>query len=110
RDTVPEPIDEAVARALSKSPADRFLTAGDFARALDVRQTTASNPSAAAPAGRRRMWIAAGAAVVVVVAALGALRVTGRLGSSGHHAVLGRRTQLTSSGNILSPAISPDGK
>ncbi|MBW8770238.1 MAG: protein kinase [Gemmatimonadetes bacterium] len=34
RNTVPTPVDEAIARALSKVPADRFATAGEFATAL----------------------------------------------------------------------------
>ena len=35
RDTVPEQIDAAIMCALAKLPADRFLTAGDFADALE---------------------------------------------------------------------------
>jgi len=34
RGTVPAPMDEAIARALAKVPADRFVTAGEFAGAL----------------------------------------------------------------------------
>ena len=36
RDTVPEGVDSAVFKALSKVPADRFETAGAFIRALDT--------------------------------------------------------------------------
>ena len=36
RETVPEPVEQAVARAMAKSPADRFPTAADFARALET--------------------------------------------------------------------------
>lgn len=39
RKAVPVPIETAVLRALEKLPADRFATAGEFAAALDVRDT-----------------------------------------------------------------------
>ena len=35
RSAVPQAIDDAVASALDKTPADRFASAGEFARALD---------------------------------------------------------------------------
>jgi eukaryotic-like serine/threonine-protein kinase len=46
RETVPAPVDEAVAKALAKAPADRFGTAGEFARALESGQqaTVVSTP------------------------------------------------------------------
>ena len=34
RDSVPEPVEQALTRALAKAPADRFATAAEFARAL----------------------------------------------------------------------------
>ena len=40
RDTVPEGVDNAVARALAKVPADRFRSAGEFAHALMVSPGT----------------------------------------------------------------------
>jgi len=52
RETVPEGIDNAVARALSKVPADRFASASEFARGLALTGATAS-----ANAGTRRRWI-----------------------------------------------------
>ena len=36
RDTVPEGVDDAITKALAKTPADRFATAEEFARALDA--------------------------------------------------------------------------
>src|SRR5437899_8498574 len=50
RDTVPDGIDSAVAKALSKVPADRFAGAGDFARAL----ATGNQERGPAPARSRR--------------------------------------------------------
>src|SRR6476661_172462 len=52
RDTVSPELDAAVAKALSKTPADRFATAGDFSRALTVRSDSDSGtgPATSAPA------------------------------------------------------------
>ena len=52
RETVPGPMEQAIGRALAKSPADRFGSAAEFARALevDVRHgTEPAAPSAPAP-------------------------------------------------------------
>src|SRR5881409_3724244 len=68
RDTVPEGIDAAVAKALSKVPADRFGSAAEFAAALAV-------PGAGPSAGwrRRRVAVAASIAGAVALAALAVL-------------------------------------
>jgi serine/threonine-protein kinase len=50
RDTVPEAVERAVAKALSRSPADRFASAGEFGRALDDG-LAATRVSASVPAG-----------------------------------------------------------
>ena len=48
RDTVPEWLEQAVARALAKAPADRFATAADFIAALiQPRTVTGEEPAAA---------------------------------------------------------------
>ena len=111
RSTVPPEIDAAVARALAKTPADRFTSAGEFARALAVHHSTqqlAAEAPAAAPSRRSRRPIAlALGAVVVVAAAVGAY--TMRPEPAGP-ASIGAKTQLTNSGGVLWPAISPDGK
>src|SRR5450432_395335 len=56
RDTVPASIDEA----LAKTPADRFASAGEFSRALDVKATTDVGASATpiAKSSRRTAIIA----------------------------------------------------
>ena len=114
RDTVPPSIDAAVEKALAKTPADRFATAGEFSRALEVkgrRDTPASAPAETARP-RGRIAIIAGVVALVAVAAGGVYAYRGRsvpIASSGV-AALGPRTQLTSSGAVLVPAISPDGK
>src|SRR6184192_3765092 len=67
RDTIPPAIDGAVSKALAKAPADRFVTAAQFAEAL--------TPSVTGPVRLRltaRRILAAGA----VTAAVGALVLT----------------------------------
>jgi eukaryotic-like serine/threonine-protein kinase len=101
RDTVPEGVDAAVARALSKVPADRFPSAGEFVRAL----------SGAAPARRRlpgqvRGVVAVGLAGAAIVTAIGYTlthRAPARL-------VQPDQLQLTSTGNARTPALSTDGR
>jgi len=61
RDTVPEGIDSAVAKALAKVPADRFASAAEFAAAL-------AEPGARSTAGRRRRRVAVAASIAGVVA------------------------------------------
>jgi eukaryotic-like serine/threonine-protein kinase len=48
RESVPEPLEQAITRALAKTPADRFQTGADFARALALSEV--SSPRASAPA------------------------------------------------------------
>ena len=109
RDTLPESVDEAVTKALSKTPADRFATAGDFVRALDAgaKQTA---PAVAAPAKRRPAVLAGAAAVAVLLLGTAAYAARGMFAHKAAHASLGQKTQLTVSGGIYVPAISPDGK
>jgi serine/threonine protein kinase len=68
RDTVPEPVEDAVLTALAKLPADRFASAAEFAAAL-----TATGSGAPRPRGRRavRGW-RFGALLVGVAAVAGA--------------------------------------
>ena len=67
RGTVPESVDEAIAKALAKVPADRFTSVAEFRAALDQTQALPSG-------GRRRPTLAASlagaVALVVLVAAL----------------------------------------
>ncbi|MEO7456315.1 MAG: protein kinase, partial [Gemmatimonadaceae bacterium] len=113
RDTVPSVVDAAVDKALSKTPADRFTTAGDFMRALEMKPTgvheAGYDAGHAAPTRRRSMIVAGVAAAVIAIAgATAAFR--GVFTKPVGHASLGNRAQLTTSGNVNVPAISPDGK
>ena len=105
RDTTPDPVDAAVAKALAKVPADRFATAAEFAAALEAR-----GPAAAWPARWRSPMRWAGSAAVLVLAALGAWAIWGRAAGRGATVFLEQRRQLTFTGEILGPAVSPDGK
>ncbi|MFL5495041.1 MAG: protein kinase domain-containing protein [Gemmatimonadales bacterium] len=56
RETVPEMVEQAVAKALAKAPADRFVTAGEFAKALEEgpqpsRQAMPATATATLPSG-----------------------------------------------------------
>ncbi|MEO7962410.1 MAG: protein kinase, partial [Gemmatimonadaceae bacterium] len=70
RDTVPDEVEAAVLKAVSRYPADRFATAGDFAAALVARPVSLrSGERVVTPrAATWKMlapWTAAGAACVV---------------------------------------------
>ena len=107
RSTVPEAIDAAVFQALAKVPADRFPTAGDFVRALSATNATAPHAAAARPGRGLKLGAIAGGVVVLAIA--GAL-LAGRLGRKAAPVALRDRTQLTSTGQIIGPSLSPDGK
>lgn len=61
RESVPQAVDAALARAMAKSPADRFATAAEFSNALG------ESDARVAPRVARRLGIAAGAAVLVAL-------------------------------------------
>jgi serine/threonine protein kinase len=52
RETVPDGVAAAAARALGKAPADRFATAAEFARALDESPSTSPNTTIVRPSAR----------------------------------------------------------
>ncbi len=105
RDTVPEGIDAAVAKALAKVPADRFGGAADFAAALAAPRAV---PTAAWR--RRRVAVVGGILVALAIGAAlwFAVHTTGR--QRGPAFVVRDRTQLTFTGNAAVPAISAEGK
>ena len=75
RQGMPPALDNAIARALAKAPADRFATAREFAEAITAGANAPAG-SAKRPPGRRIVW--AGASVVVVAAAIVAFAVARR--------------------------------
>ncbi|MFI5280809.1 MAG: protein kinase [Gemmatimonadales bacterium] len=101
RDTVPEGINAAVAKALSKVPADRFPSANAFAAEL-------ARPAGPASAGRRPRWVVPAAAGLVLVA-LGATAWVVMRGGTASGAFTPQLEQLTTDGNAHGAALSPDG-
>jgi serine/threonine-protein kinase len=120
RSAVPENVEETLARALEKLPADRFGTAHEFAASLEGRSPTSGTRAAAsAPAPRRpsRMRdpvvLALGAALVIALGAAGfALRPGGSPGSPlrpVRFVVFAGDSVHPVSGFPWPAAISPDG-
>src|SRR4029079_7791826 len=71
RDTVSPELDAAVAKALAKTPADRFASEGDCVRALEVKHPSAATvvTPVARPSNRRSQLVGA----VVVLGAVAAV-------------------------------------
>ena len=79
RDTVPEGVDAAVARALAKVPADRFSSAAAFGGAL--RSPTSAEVSQSTPRSGSRWRVLAVVGILAALAATGVwLRERGRTG------------------------------
>ena len=76
RPAVPPVVADSLARALAKSPADRFNPVGQFAEAL-IRPATVEAPATVPHRGTRRGWLA-GAIAAVVVMAVGGWYFAGR--------------------------------
>ncbi|HXY29871.1 MAG TPA: protein kinase, partial [Gemmatimonadaceae bacterium] len=102
RDTVPEPVEGAVMKALAKTPADRYASAGEFAR--EVQAGLAMRARRA-----RRPWVLRTALTVAAAAAVVWIALSVRP-SRPKTAILADRVQLTSTGEVKFPSISPDGK
>src|SRR5438093_1131618 len=101
RASVPPHVEAAVARALEKTPADRFHSAAEFAAALQ------SPVSIAAPLGRHAIVMGAAVAAAVVIA-VGAFMM---LRPAAPPVVIGRSEQLTADPGLeIQPSLSPDGR
>ena len=98
RDTVPEGIDNAVARALAKVPADRYASAAELAAALQRRETS-RRPS------RRQVATLLGTLLVLGLSAAATFLFRGRPPT-----LPVAQRQLTYTGHASQPAISPDGR
>ena len=108
-------LEATVMRCLAKRPADRFQTADELLTQLEPLATpsggitpTSTRPVQGwKPGGRMRLWpIAAAVAVVVLGAVAWALRPAGR----GPTLMQLDRKQLTFTGNVQAPSLSPDGR
>jgi hypothetical protein len=102
RDSVPESVDLAVAKALSKVPADRYSSAGAFAAALSSERA-----GIASPALKRRVvpWLAAAIGAVLLAAAGGITLARVNRPEPSPPAI---RRQITFSGRVDVPVLSPD--
>jgi hypothetical protein len=100
RDTVPEGVDGAVARALAKVPADRFASAGEFAASL----RTEAPGEARRRGSRGAIWAGAAAGLLAIAAGVGFLvwqRQPPRAPPT--------PVKMTSAGDITAAGLSPDG-
>jgi len=99
-------VAEAVHRALEKLPADRFVTAADFAKALEGPTATTGRFASAPGARPRARWRWAPAPLLLAGLVVGL--VGGRL--LFHRAALREtRTRLTFTGDANSPTVTRDG-
>jgi eukaryotic-like serine/threonine-protein kinase len=115
RDTVPEPVDHAVLKALAKIPADRWSSARAFADALRGGGTLVASSgrgfvaslgrSARRVGGSVAFWRGA-AVVIAVVAGVLAWTVFRAPAPTGEFQLT---NQLTFDGKVIGAAISPDG-
>ena len=76
RERVPEPVDKALIQAMAKAPADRFASAAEFAKALDLSLTepvdmrASQRPVVQTRLGPSRVLLALGATAIVAVLAV----------------------------------------
>ncbi|HEV8362659.1 MAG TPA: protein kinase [Gemmatimonadaceae bacterium] len=109
RDTVPQALDQAVAKALARLPVDRFATAGAFSQAAAA--AIASSIGSASEASQRRRLLLVGAGAIAVIGGLVWSVALARRGSNVEQLVLGKANQITAEAGLeVHPAISPDGK
>ena len=105
-DDVPPPLQQAVQKALSKDPEDRFAGAADFAAALEFRSGSSRGP------GRRSLAAAAlGTLLVLGLAFYAGRRLPERAAGESHASGLNSKLSQLTFGEGLEewPAWSPDG-
>ena len=106
RDSLPEAMDRATTKALAKVPADRFTSAGEYARALAA---AASTPESTGRRVKPQTALAAAALLIVIAGGVWAVGAKSD-GTTGPRAVLQDRTQITFTGRVTRPTITADGK
>ena len=105
RDTVPEGVSRAIARALARTPADRFKSASEFVAAAE-----AGSHAAQPPRPGRRAAALIGALTLLALVGIVWFLARAALGQRSRGFLLGTKVQLTNSADVLHPSISPDGK
>jgi len=118
RDTVPEPVEDAVLTALAKLPADRFATAGEFSAALDGptgRRTGGQSPRRLIRPSARLPVLTGALVLATALAAWGWLRPSGGDPAVSRQQVVLWKSRLPSPLDPGAPvvssqfAIAPDG-
>ena len=107
RPTISGAIERATEKALAKVPADRFTSAGDFARALaavDVEEC------AGVRTGGNAKWIVGGAVAAAIIGVALYMAGHGSAEAPRARATLRDRVQLTNTGNVILATVSDDGK
>jgi eukaryotic-like serine/threonine-protein kinase len=109
RDSVPESVAAALTRALARTPADRFVDVGTFARALVAAEPVPQRSPASPGRSRRlRLGLFAGLPAVMVLV-LSALWFRSRDGGA-PFPTIGSTSQVTRDPALeLDPALSPNG-
>nr|MBA2627881.1 serine/threonine-protein kinase [Gemmatimonadales bacterium] len=118
RPAVPPVLADAIMRCLEKKPADRWQSAGELLSQVEAAQTptggstpTNTRPIAVVRARRSPLFLSGAVILLMLVAAFVIWRRGSTSGAPAASAVSVRdRTQLTFTGHVQSPAISPDGK
>ena len=103
RDTVPEVVDAAISKALSKVPADRFATAAAFSDALHA------GPATTTTAPSRLPWVLGGAALIIAAVAIAVSLDRGK-GAGVAPVAYAPDRQVTFSGDVGRLALAPDGR
>ena len=102
---VPVGVENAITRALARSPADRFASVAAFAQALTTGHTAPA--STRSPSSHNTKWIVRAGAIIGVLAVVAVLGP--RLRSTAAPVVPTHR-QFTFTAQAQEPAFSPDGK
>jgi len=107
---VPAAVEAALAKGLSRSPADRFGGAIDLAQAIEAAATTTAYTAATVAVPVRRGPTRRLVALVSAVAVLGVVGAMGLYLRPKPVARAAVQRQLTFSGDAANSVISPDGK
>ncbi|HPF63180.1 MAG: serine/threonine-protein kinase [Gemmatimonadetes bacterium] len=107
RDSVPEPVDTAIFKALAKIPADRFSGAREFVDALDAGMRPATPDASRAPSRGRILGALAAVAVVILAATAVATRDRGGAPASAAPTLEPGR-QVSFVGDVGKFAVAPD--